>query len=94
MKKILSLLVLLVMTLTAFAKDYTGHRTVTYGYTTPTESDNAVVSITDNGDGTYNVTSPLSSMSLAVTQTIMALTPSAMLKEQQLTVLQQSTLLV
>lgn len=56
MKKILSLLVLLVMTLTAFAKDYTGHRTVTYGYTTPTESDDAVVSITDNGDGTYNVT--------------------------------------
>lgn len=56
MKKILSLLVLLVMTLTAFAKDYTGHRTVTYGYNTPTESDNAVVSITDNGDGTYNVT--------------------------------------
>ena len=28
MKKILSLLALLVMTLTAFAKDYTGHRTV------------------------------------------------------------------
>lgn len=44
------------MTLTAFAKDYTGHRTVTYGYTTPTESEDAVVSITDNGDGTYNVT--------------------------------------
>lgn len=56
MKKILSLLVLLVMTLTAFAKDYTGHRIVSYGYTTPTESDDAVVSITDNGDGTYNVT--------------------------------------
>ena len=56
MKKILSLLALLVITLTAFAKDYTGHRTVTYGYNTPTESDNAVVSITDNGDGTYNVT--------------------------------------
>lgn len=55
MKKILSLLALLVITLTAFAKDYTGHRTVTYGYTTPTESDDAVVSITDNGDGTYNV---------------------------------------
>lgn len=55
MKKILSLLALLVMTLTAFAKDYTGHRTVTYGYY-PTESDDAVVSITDNGDGTYNVT--------------------------------------
>lgn len=32
------------------------HRTVTYGYNTPTESDDAVVSITDNGDGTYNVT--------------------------------------
>lgn len=56
MKKILSLLALLVMTLTAFAKDYTGHRTVTYGNNTPTESDDAVVSITDNGDGTYNVT--------------------------------------
>lgn len=56
MKKILSLLALFVMTLTAFAKDYTGHRTVTYGYNTPTESDDAVVSITDNGDGTYNVT--------------------------------------
>lgn len=56
MKKILSLLALLVMTLTAFAKDYTGHRTVTYGYNTPTESDDAVVSIADNGDGTYNVT--------------------------------------
>lgn len=56
MKKILSLLALLVITLTAFAKDYTGHRTVTYGYNTSTESDDAVVSITDNGDGTYNVT--------------------------------------
>ena len=56
MKKILSLLALLVITLTAFAKDYTGHRTVTYGYNTPTESEDAVVSITDNGDGTYNVT--------------------------------------
>ena len=55
MKKILSLLSLLVMTLTAFATDYTGHRTVTYGSNEPTESDNAVVSIVDNGDGTYNV---------------------------------------
>ena len=55
MKKILSLLSLLVMTLTAFATDYTGHRTVTYGSNEPTESDNAVVSIIDNGDGTYNV---------------------------------------
>ena len=56
MKKILSLLVLIVMTLTAFAKDYTGHRIVTYGSNPSTESDDAVVSITDNGDGTYNVT--------------------------------------
>ena len=55
MKKILSLLSLLVMTLTAFATEYTGHRTVTYGSNEPTESDNAVVSIVDNGDGTYNV---------------------------------------
>ena len=55
MKKILSLLSLLVMTLTAFATDYTGHRTVTYGSNEPTKSDNAVVSIVDNGDGTYNV---------------------------------------
>ncbi len=54
MKKILSLLVLLVMTLTAFATDYTGHRTVTYGQNSPTESDDAVLTITDNGDNTFN----------------------------------------
>ena len=56
MKKILSLLALLVMTLTAFATDYTGHRTVTYGINPSTESDNAVLTITDNGDNTFNVT--------------------------------------
>ena len=56
MKKILSLLALLVMTLTAFATDYTGHRTVTYGQNSPTESDDAVLTITDNGDNTFNVT--------------------------------------
>ncbi len=56
MKKILSLLALLVMTLTAFATDYTGHRTVTFGSNPPTESDNAVLTITDNGDNTFNVT--------------------------------------
>ena len=56
MKKILSLLALLVMTLTAFATDYTGHRTVTYGSMPSTEADDAVLTITDNGDNTFNVT--------------------------------------
>ena len=56
MKKILSLLALLVMTLTAFATDYTGHRTVTLGSMPSTESDDAVLTITDNGDNTFNVT--------------------------------------
>ena len=56
MKKILSLLALLVMTLTAFATDYTGHRTVIFGVNSPTESDDAVLTITDNGDNTFNVT--------------------------------------
>lgn len=56
MKKILSLLALLVMTLTAFATDYTGHRTVTFGSMSSTESDDAVLTITDNGDNTFNVT--------------------------------------
>ena len=56
MKKILSLLALLVMTLTAFATDYTGHRTVIFGVNTPTESDDAVLTITDNGNNTFNVT--------------------------------------
>ena len=56
MKKISSLLALLVMTLTAFATDYTGHRTVTVGSKFPTESDDAVLTITDNGDNTFNVT--------------------------------------
>ena len=56
MKKILSLLALLVMTLTAFATDYTGHRTVTFGIMPSTESDDAVLTITDNGDNTFNVT--------------------------------------
>ena len=56
MKKILSLLALLVMTLTAFALDFTDYRKVTLGGNTPTESNNEKLSITDNGDGTYNVT--------------------------------------
>ena len=56
MKKILSLLVLLVTTLSAFALDFTDYRKVTLGSSTPTESNDAKLSITDNGDGTYNVT--------------------------------------
>ena len=56
MKKILSLLALLVMTLTAFALDFTDYRKVTLGGNTPTESNSEKLSITDNGDGTYNVT--------------------------------------
>ena len=47
---------MLVMTLTAFATDYTGHRTVTFGSLPSTESDDAVLTITDNGDNTFNVT--------------------------------------
>ena len=56
MKKILSLLALLVTTLSAFALDFTDYRKVTLGSNTPTESNDAKLSITDNGDGTYNVT--------------------------------------
>ena len=56
MKKILSLLVLLVTTLSAFALDFTDYRKVTLGSNTPTESNDAKLSVTDNGDGTYNVT--------------------------------------
>ena len=47
---------MLVMTLTAFATDYTGHRIVTFGSMPSTESDDAVLTITDNGDNTFNVT--------------------------------------
>ena len=47
---------MLVMTLTAFATDYTGHRTVIFGVNPPTESDDAVLTITDNGNNTFNVT--------------------------------------
>ena len=56
MKKLLSLLVLLVTTLSAFALDFTDYRKVTLGSNTPTESNDAKLSVTDNGDGTYNVT--------------------------------------
>ena len=47
---------MLVTTLSAFALDFTDYRKVTLGYNTPTESNDAKLSVTDNGDGTYNVT--------------------------------------
>ena len=47
---------MLVTTLSAFALDFTDYRKVTLGSNTPTESNDAKLSITDNGDGTYNVT--------------------------------------
>ena len=56
MKKLLSLLALLVTTLSAFALDFTDYRKVTLSYFDPTESNDAKLSVTDNGDGTYNVT--------------------------------------
>lgn len=43
-------------TLSAFALDFTDYRKVTLGSYTPTESNDAKLSVTDNGDGTYNVT--------------------------------------
>ncbi len=47
---------MLVTTLSAFALDFTDYRKVTLGSNTPTESNDAKLSVTDNGDGTYNVT--------------------------------------
>ena len=47
---------LLVTTLSAFALDFTDYRKVSLSYFDPTESNDAKLSVTDNGDGTYNVT--------------------------------------
>ena len=47
---------MLVTTLSAFALDFTDYRKVTLGSNTPTESNDAKLSVTDNGNGTYNVT--------------------------------------
>ena len=47
---------MLVTTLSAFALDFTDYRKVTLGSNTPTESNSEKLSVTDNGDGTYNVT--------------------------------------
>ncbi len=55
MKKILSLLVLLVMTLTASAYEFTDSRVVTFGLKGDTNANDAKLTVTDNGNGTYNV---------------------------------------
>ena len=55
MKKILSLLVLLVMTLTASAYEFTDSRVVTFGLKGDTNANDAKLTVTNNGDGTYNV---------------------------------------
>lgn len=55
MKKIFTLLSLLVLTLTAMATTFTGHRIVTVGYLEPSEMDNATITVTDKGNGKYDV---------------------------------------
>ena len=55
MKNILSLLVLLVMTLTASAYEFTDSRVVTFGLKGDTNANDAKLTVTNNGDGTYNV---------------------------------------
>lgn len=55
MKKIFTLLTLLIATIAAMATDFTGHRTVTIGYLTPSEMDNTSITVTDKGGGKYDV---------------------------------------
>lgn len=55
MKKIFTLLSLLVLTLTAMATTFTGHRIVTVGYLESSEMDNATITVTDKGNGKYDV---------------------------------------
>ena len=56
MKKLLSLLALLVTTVTAMAIDFTDYRSVTEVKDYPAEINDAKLTVTSNGDGTYNVT--------------------------------------
>ena len=56
MKKLLSLLALLVTTVTAMAIDFTDYRSVTEVKDHPAEINDAKLTVTSNGDGTYNVT--------------------------------------
>lgn len=56
MRKILSLLALLVTTVTAMAIDFTDHRSVNESGQNKLEVDDAQLTVTPNGDNTYNVT--------------------------------------
>lgn len=56
MKKILSLLALLVTTVAAMAIDFTDQRSVTEVANSPSNVTDAKLTVTPNGDGTYNVT--------------------------------------
>lgn len=69
MKKIFTLLSLLVLTLTAMATTFTGHRIVTVGYLEPSEMDNTTITVTDKGNGKYDVVFNTSSTKTAVMRT-------------------------
>ena len=56
MKKILSLLALLVTTVAAMAIDFTDQRSVTEVINCPSIVTDAKLTVAPNGDGTYNVT--------------------------------------
>ena len=56
MKKILSLVALLVVTVAAMAQSYTDNEVVKVGYNTESTFDNKALQVDANGDGTYNVT--------------------------------------
>mgnify|MGYP004456203601 CR=1 len=58
MKKILSLLALLVTTVAAMAIDFTDQRSVTEVINCPSIVTDAKLTVAPNGDGTYNVGSP------------------------------------
>ena len=55
MRKIFTLLTLLLTAVAAMAADFTGHRKVTIGYLDPSEMDNTSITVTDKGDGKYDV---------------------------------------
>lgn len=55
MKKIFTLLTLLLATITAMATVYTDHRMVTIGSNTPSEMDNVTLTVNDKGGGKFDV---------------------------------------
>ena len=55
MKKVFTLLALLLTTMAAMATVYTDHRTVTIGTNDPSEMDNTVLTVNDKGGGKYDV---------------------------------------